>query len=149
MGQRAEEIRLRANGVPLFVYGPEDCGRLCLFRETVRQFKGTQAAGPYVNTLAERMEEVFDFISAELVEFLVKGPRFPLPLSSLGDVVGKPAARAYVYLADWPAVCGACHIFVAVDEAVKSLGLDSAARVAKWARMLMDSSVRDRLKDKR
>ncbi len=130
---------------PLFVYGPEGCGKTRLLLEAVRRFKGWFPDGEalYVNMLADRLDDAFMSTAPGLAEFLGrKAAEFMARIPGVGDLVAGAVALAYHYFADWAALGGVARIFVVVDEVVKALGVGHVAAKAKYMQSVMDPTMR-------
>lgn len=103
------------NGAPSSSTGPRAVESPTSSDRLITGFKDPNGEILYINTFAEKLGDAFD--PAELVELLIKKALgLSSPLLDLGDVMGKLAARVYVYFADWLAVRNARYIFVTVER---------------------------------
>ncbi|HWQ18074.1 MAG TPA: ATP-binding protein [Sulfolobales archaeon] len=131
-----EWIRRRNEGqmyLPLFVYGPEGCGKTTLFIEAVRMFNRWFGDGLaiYINAeedrdprrifhLSENLDAVVDAVAESLGISLLK-----LAGRIVADKVGLVVEKIYLRSR------GVDRVFVVVDEVVRSLGLRSVEGYAK------------------
>ena len=149
VGRRRELEALRLYNrsqmyMPLFVYGPEGCGKSRLFREAVRQFREWYPDGEaiYVNALARVREDVFDSSTSDLSAELVSALLALVGQAPIADPIGRLAARLYHSLTR-KAFRRAARLFVVVDEIEQSLGLGEVSAEAKYMSQIMNPAFRE------
>ncbi|MEM2553552.1 MAG: ATP-binding protein, partial [Sulfolobales archaeon] len=119
--------------LPIFIYGPEGCGKTTLFIEAVRMFKRWFSDGLaiYINAEEDRdPRRIFHF--SESLEAIVDSIAESLGMSLLklagrlvADKVGLVVEKIYLRSR------GVDRVFVVIDEVVRSLGLRSVEGYAK------------------
>ena len=158
VGRRAElEAVKRHNAgqmlMPLFVFGPEGCGKSRLFREAVRRFREWYPDGEalLIDATVDDVDRVFaassDDARREAVEEFVGALSQFAGAGPLSAPLGKLAARLYARLAK--RVYGrARRALIVVDELVGAFGVADVDRVAKGMYHVTDVSLREGDRDR-
>jgi hypothetical protein len=137
---RADELKAltewcsRSRLLPLYIYGPEGCGKTRLLREFVSRFRevfGDKAIAVYIDTLERESIE----------KALLSTPALSLAIEALASIIDKTvnvgASLAEKIATILERVIGAHrlkdnYVAVAVDDVASALGTESIERYVKW-----------------
>ena len=144
---RAEELKalrewcLRRRATPLYVYGPEGCGKTRLLKELVRRFSSLTSAGA--------IAVYIDALEAESVDKAILTPR-SIQLSRevlasiaekyTGLTVGEALSRSISAILEKAILkrrMRGNYVLVAVDDVARTIGLDRVEWYVKWLYELM------------
>jgi len=152
VGRRAELEALRRYNarqmpMPIFVYGPEGCGKSRLFREAVRRFKEWYQDGEalLIDATMDDVDKIFAASSPDMLREVVE--EFTAAVSQqvgagpFSAPLGKLAAFLYARLAR-RVYKRARRTFIVVDELVAAFGVADVGRVAKGMYHITDPSLR-------
>jgi len=124
-----EELCSRVVALPIFLYGPEGCGKSRLFREFVARFDGV---GVYVDALERtRVDRALFFspVVSELREFVrviagaVSGSVGVYLADRVFDLVSRVGVRRCIE---------GERVVVVVDDVVRAIGVDQVEWYVKW-----------------
>jgi len=128
-------------GIPLYIYGPEGCGKTRLLREFVRKFNdffGDNAVAVYIDAL-ERSSVSEALYSSPKVKILENVIRI-LVERFIGQGVGKVLADNISTILE-KAIARKkyenSYILIVVDDVVKAIGLNRIEWYVKWLYELM------------
>ncbi len=131
-----KEFSMYFRGQPLYIYGPEGCGKTRLLREFVCSFNsffGEKAIAIYIDALERKSIEKAIYVSRpiEIVkkilrEYVEKLNVFGVGrvlIELIGDILEKAITRKR--LED-------SYVLIAIDDVVKAIGIEEIERYIKW-----------------
>ena len=132
--ERLVEVASRGGYLPLYIYGPEGCGKTRLLKEFIRRLRDGEWLAIYVDALeagsVERAVEAYPRILGavrEAVETIAEASA-PYPIGGfiaryIGRVVEEVGKRLGL---------GGRRVVVAVDDVVGAIGLNRVEHYVKW-----------------
>ncbi len=133
--------------LPLYIYGPEGCGKTRLLREFVKKFNeffGENSIAIYIDAMEER-----DIKRALLASISKEVKLFEIGLDVVKDLVqtgvplGQALSRSISYLIDkvaeklYKGSLRDKYVLVVVDDVARAIGLDRIEWYVKWLYELM------------
>jgi len=126
----------RFRGVPLYIYGPEGCGKTRLLREFVRRFRGRfggRGVAVYIDAL-ERDSVERAVLASDSVGVVVEAAASIAENAAgqpLGRVLADRVATLLQKLAARLTLSGR-YLVVAVDDVARAIGVENIERYVKW-----------------
>jgi len=125
----------RGSGVPIYLYGPEGCGKTRLLRELVGRLRGREGyLVAYIDALEERDPGRAVYGSEELRRLLVEAVRGAS--GPLGAVLAYAVVRVLAGI-EKRLVRGR-HVVVVVDDVARPIGLDAVEAYVKSLLRLLE-----------